>query len=247
MTRNIGTMKTPPYGVPMHPSEDNTPAVGEEVNLYLPDKSVPKSAEDIFVLGHYFAKPLGYTQKHLAYHFHMRSWKYGEIPGGAALNDLFLLDLRSVAYQGIFLHDFHSVVGHLGSNFHTLIRHPRLAKNFPFGTWHDIMLKAFFLEMLSGSYPTAGEALSKLWLYKTKYFGKAFSQLRTISTHPDTDEYSRAAALRVFGYTAPFFALANPLVKQGVVKHIAYFRGHNSPLVASAAMMSLNALPRIGR
>ena len=247
MTRNIETMATPPYGTPIHPNKDDTPAAGSEVNLYLPDVDVPKSAEDVFVLGHYFARPRGFTYRYLAEHFHLSSQKHNEIIGGSALNGLFLIDFRTVTNRGVFLHDYHSIVGHLGASFHFLDNRPDLARKFNFGTWHDLIFKSFFLDMLKASHPTAGETLSQFWVRDANLFEKATNQLRIISTYPTTDEHSRAAALRVFGYTAPFFAQCHNTYRQGAMDHLELFQTHQNPLVATAATLSLRMMNGVVR
>lgn len=253
MTRDIGNMPTPPTGVPLHPREEDTRVRDRAGHLHrrAEDASGQRAAQDthafhdLYVLGRWFAKPRGMAYALLAKFFHPESFKYAAVKGGIDLHNRFLVPFRSVAGAGACLHEFHSVAGHLGTSFEFPDNAPHLTKSF--GIWHDLILKSFFLEMLSSSYPTAGETLARLWMYNMNYFGKADSQLRALSAYPQTNNHSRAAALRVYGYTTPFFARCHPLITSNTMKYIASFQTHQSPLVATAAMLSLRTLSGIVR
>jgi len=246
MTRNIGNMDTPPYGTSIYPDTEVTPVETPSRLFRKVEPQVAEVMDDIYVLGQWFAKPRRWPRGVLTYYFRPGKQNYLRIAGGIDLNNRFMLPFRQVvAGRRVHLHEFHGIVGRLGACF----KFPDNARSFSknFDAWHDIVLKSFFLEMLKTSNPTAGETLAKLWKYNMDNFTKATSVLRSISTLPQTDEYTRAAALRVYGYTASFFAQCHDTYRLGAMDHLEYFQAHKSPLVATAAALSFRTLNGIVR
>lgn len=241
MTRDIGRMDTPPYGTSIYPNIEVTPVETPSRLFRQVEPQVAKTLDDIYVLGKWFARPRNWSRRVSTYYFCTGQENYLRIAGGIDLNNRFMVPFRQVAAgRRVHLHDFHSIIGRLGACF----RFPDNARSFSknFDAWHDVTLKSFFLEMLRTSHPTAGETLVKLWKYNMDNFTKAISILRNISTSSQADDYSRSAALRVFGYTAPFFSQCHDTYRHDALDHLSYLRTHDHPLIASSAMISLRAL-----
>lgn len=246
MIRDIGTMDTPPRGTPIYPDTEITPVATPAGLLPKAEPQVPRALHDIYTLGKWFAKPRDWPVGDLAYYFRPGPQNYLSLAGGMEFNNLFMVPFRHVVASGrAHLHEFHGIVGRLGACFKFPDNARYFSKNFD--AWHDVVLKSFFVEMLKTSNPTAGETLTRLWKHNMNNFTKATSQLRSISTLPQADDYTRAAALRVYGYTAPFFAQCHNTYRQGAMDHLDFFQTHQNPIVATAAIFSMHALNGIVR
>lgn len=249
MTRDIGKMDTPPYGTPIQPmADEDTPVEIPAQELRRATSENINVAEDIIVLGRLFAKPRTWLKPPDDY-FHHEKQTYLGIAGGAELNNLFVEPYREVTTARTQLHEFHSIVGRLGACYDGSVR----AHFFSIdpNKWHNVLLKSFFLDMFQLSNRTAGETLARIWSYMPKTFLAASSHLRTISARAGANNHSKAAALRVFGHAAPFFAKHQDADREkdrlDTDEHLEFFQRHQNPLVSSAATFSIRALSGVIR
>lgn len=254
MTRDIGNMDTPPYGTPIQEIEIRGRITPVELPATRPRQKTPASrediVEDIYVLGRWFARPRVWPTRSSLYYFRLNTQNYVKVAGGIDLNKRFVEPLRELAYAGAHLHDFLAIVGRLGTSFHFSDTPCNFSKDYD--AWHDLILKAFFIDILRTSYPVAGEVLAQFWTRDLDGFARTFSHLRRISTNSHCDNYSRAAALRVFGYAEPFFKRCSKTprydeYRQAALEHFDFFQTYRDPLIATAAAFSSRALLRIGR
>jgi hypothetical protein len=207
----------------------------DEDNPVDPDRdllppNVPSEFVDLYVLGEEFSKPSALTSQEMDKYFDRKSYARPKLWTGKqeyarakklmwlkvlklfkdSMRDM-VVDNDAAARYSMFwdssifaVEQLHPGMGHL-LGFLKMMDYKIAFRDRSIRKLQDSVLATFMIPQLSNVHRTAGEALVALWKLDKDGHRKTHTKLSNLVAFHDTSVYTRAGALRVYGYAKDYY------------------------------------------